>query len=128
MKSILYVGATLMIGASIYGFVDYKQTKDKKEFKRMYTESPAEEPTLVDAKESVVPPADKKEIKETKKMVASNTSDGKKKTTVKTARKKKKINSDMFSRGSMEERYIEPVKAEEIKIKPDTKKTEIKEQ
>lgn len=38
MKSILYVGATLMIGASIYGFVDYKQTKQKKEFKSMYTE------------------------------------------------------------------------------------------
>ncbi|MCY7311445.1 MAG: hypothetical protein LH619_11755 [Chitinophagaceae bacterium] len=38
MKSILYVGATLMIGASIYGFVDYKQTHGKKEFKEMYAE------------------------------------------------------------------------------------------
>ncbi len=128
MKSILYVGATLMIGASIYGFVDYKQTKDKKEFKKMYTESPAIEPTIIDEKESVVTPAGKEEMKvtDTKNTVASNSSDGKKKTTVKTARKKKKINSEMFSRGSMEERYIEPVKTGEIK--PDTKKTEIKEQ
>ena len=38
MKSMLYVGATLMIGASIYGFVDYKQTHNKKEFKEMYSE------------------------------------------------------------------------------------------
>jgi hypothetical protein len=41
MKSILYVGATLMIGASIYGFVDYKQTQGKKEFKEMYAEEKA---------------------------------------------------------------------------------------
>ena len=38
MKSILYVGATLMIGASIYGFVDYKETSQKDEFTGMYTE------------------------------------------------------------------------------------------
>jgi len=117
-----------MIGASIYGFVDYKQTKDKKEFKKMYTESPAEEPTIIDEKESVVATAGKEEMKvtDTKNTVASNTSEGKKKTAVKTVRKKKKINSEMFSRGSMEERYIEPVKTGEVK--PDTKKTEIKEQ
>lgn len=38
MKSVLYVGATLMIGASIYGFVDYKQTSRQKEFTNMYAE------------------------------------------------------------------------------------------
>jgi hypothetical protein len=36
MKSILYVGATLMIGASIYGFVDYNKTSRSKEFRDMY--------------------------------------------------------------------------------------------
>jgi len=36
MKSILYVGATLMIGASIYGFVDYKKTSHSKTFTGMY--------------------------------------------------------------------------------------------
>ena len=46
MKSILYVGATLMIGASIYGFVDYKQTQGKKEFKEMYAEE--KEPVIMD--------------------------------------------------------------------------------
>lgn len=38
MKSMLYIGATLMVGASIYGFVDYQQTHAKKEFKEMYVE------------------------------------------------------------------------------------------
>ena len=44
MKSVLYVGATLMIGASIYGFVDYKQTSHKKEFTNMYVEEKVKEP------------------------------------------------------------------------------------
>ncbi len=47
MKSILYVGATLMIGASIYGFVDYKQTRNKKEFKEMYQEEKAITPVEI---------------------------------------------------------------------------------
>jgi hypothetical protein len=38
MKSMLYIGATLMIGASIYGFADYRQTHNKKEFREMYAE------------------------------------------------------------------------------------------
>ena len=47
MKSILYVGATLMIGASIYGFVDYEKTKNKKEFTDMYKEAEVTEPVIV---------------------------------------------------------------------------------
>ena len=47
MKSILYVGATLMIGASIYGFVDYKQTQNKKEFKEMFVEEKEKVPAVV---------------------------------------------------------------------------------
>jgi hypothetical protein len=51
MKSILYVGATLMIGASIYGFVDYKKTKQAKEFTSMYEGEKKKEPVvLVDNK------------------------------------------------------------------------------
>lgn len=38
MKSVLYVGATLMIGASVYGFVDSKQASKSKEFTGMYVE------------------------------------------------------------------------------------------
>lgn len=53
MKSMLYVGATLMIGASIYGFVDYKQTHGKKEFREMYAEEKKTTPVAVPAKEEI---------------------------------------------------------------------------
>ena len=55
MKSILYVGDTLMIGASIYGFVDYKQTSQKKEFTSMYAEEKATEPVEITATEKTKP-------------------------------------------------------------------------
>ena len=55
MKSILYVGATLMIGTSIYGFVDYKQTSQKKEFTSMYAEEKATEPVEITATEKTKP-------------------------------------------------------------------------
>jgi hypothetical protein len=47
MKSIMYVGATLMIGASIYGFVDYEKTKNQKGFTDMYKETEVTEPVIV---------------------------------------------------------------------------------
>ena len=53
MKSMLYGGATLMIGASIYGFVDYKQTHGKKEFREMYAEETKRTPVAVPAKEEI---------------------------------------------------------------------------
>ena len=55
MKSILYVGATLMIGASIYGFVDYKKTSHSKEFTGMYE---SKEPVIV--KENPATPVEEK--------------------------------------------------------------------
>lgn len=107
MKSILYVGATLMIGASIYGFVDYQRTSHKKEFKAMYNEPEVKEPakdvnektTLVDNKTVVVKEAtaDEKKIsttvaaKETKKVIK---------------KKKRKLSTKLFSRGALDERYI----------------------
>ncbi len=56
----LYVGATLMIGASIYGFVDYKQTSNKKEFTSMYEEKKTKNPVVVE--EKTVPVTEKKEV------------------------------------------------------------------
>lgn len=47
MKSILYVGATLMIGASIYGFVDYKKTSQHKTFTGMYDPNELKEPVVI---------------------------------------------------------------------------------
>ena len=53
MKTILYVGAALMIGASIYGFVDYKKTSRQKEFKKMYDSQETVSP-IVDKEKTVV--------------------------------------------------------------------------
>ena len=50
MKSILYVGATLMIGASIYGFVDYKKTSQQKEFTGMYESNEINSPEIKEVK------------------------------------------------------------------------------
>jgi hypothetical protein len=36
MKPLLYIGVTLMIGAGIYGFVDFKNKKKSKEFQSLY--------------------------------------------------------------------------------------------
>ena len=38
MKAILYIGAVLMTGASVYGFVDYKKSSRNKDFTRLYEE------------------------------------------------------------------------------------------
>ena len=61
MKSILYVGATLMIGASIYGFVDYKKTSHKKEFTTMYEKKKGKEPVFI-ADKKITEPAPIKEV------------------------------------------------------------------
>ncbi|SRR5258706_8360422 len=70
MKSVLFVAATLMIGASIYGFVDYSKTSRHKEFKSMYDETETRQPVAMKVKETpgVIQPVtiSKKEIVETK--------------------------------------------------------------
>jgi hypothetical protein len=115
MKSVLYVGATLMIGASIYGFVDYKKTQHKEGFKTMYTE--LKEPVTEPATEPVA----EKVVTENKLIATNNTSDTKtvaeKKKTVpakkiqKKTKKKRKINARLFSRGGLDDRLIEePIK------------------
>ncbi len=62
MKKMLYAGAALMIGASVYGFVDYKRTSQKKEFKSMYVEEKKDPaPVIIDNKKVSV---DKTELNE----------------------------------------------------------------
>ena len=122
MKSILYVGATLMIGASIYGFVDYKKTSQKKEFSTMYGEE-KKKAVVVIADNKTTEPVMKKEIKEIEKPVA-DIKVPEKNNAVKKVKKKKKLSANLFSRA--------PIREEEIEIKmldkPAMKKTENKEQ
>ncbi|MBL0336381.1 MAG: hypothetical protein IPP73_14015 [Chitinophagaceae bacterium] len=75
MKSILYIGATIMIGASIYGFVDYQKTSRNREFKKMYTEPVAKEPVVSDNK-TVTTEISTNETE--KKVVNTNTGEEKK--------------------------------------------------
>ncbi len=58
MKSILYFGAALMIGASIYGFVDYSKTSHNKKFSNMYETKEVKEPVIM--KEDPVPVTEEK--------------------------------------------------------------------
>ncbi len=106
MKSILYVGATLMIGASIYGFVDYKRTSHRKEFSKMYTDKEVKTP-LADA--------EKKEPVKEVSMITKDEADTKKAILTKTETqglkfkkgKKKKLDYKLFSRAPLEEKYID---------------------
>ncbi len=117
MKSILYAGAALMVAAGIYGIVDAKQNSSKKEFKAMYEEKKVAEPeeTIVEKKIAVV---GKEEIKPaptnyTKKAVVKNTITKKKKAVAK--KKKRSFSTKLFSRGGLDERFVEPKKIEPIK-------------
>jgi hypothetical protein len=150
MKSILYVGATLMIGASIYGFVDYKKTRQKKEFTRMY-EAPEEkeavvvtetkiepavvaEPAVVVTKKTVAREKtgalkSKVEISAAEKMETAPvlvTTSVKETTSAKKFKqaKKKKLDYRLFSRARPRE--IPEIIAEPVKV--ETKTAEIKEQ
>lgn len=103
----MYIGAALMIGAGIYGFVDYKKKNQNKEFQSLYTEEQKKE--VKEAVTADVAPAaiaapvvtEKKEtVVENKETAAVSKQVGKK--------KNKKLNSKQFSRAALEE-YIEEV-------------------
>lgn len=116
MKSVLYVAAVLMIGASIYGFVDYSKTKGSKEFDTMYKEKEKTDLVIVEERK---PPSDvvavsKKELpgsikKNPEKVVKEHTV----KRPVSKLKKKRKINYKSFSRAPLREEEI--VEVPEIK-------------
>lgn len=112
MKSIFYAGAILMIGASIYGFVDYKKTSRNKEFKNMYAEKKVSEPEPVNINDVAAPVTNIEEKNSSVKKKETKTTVVKNKKSVKKARKTRKFNTELFSRGAMDERYIEPIKEE----------------
>jgi hypothetical protein len=114
MKSILYAGAALMISASIYGFVDYKKTKNNKEFKNMYTGEEVSQPVAIPEKDGVIPVMESME--ETKSIMPAKgtkealvlkevinyetTEEPMKKSKVK---KQKKLDAELFSRAPLRE-------------------------
>ena len=118
MKSILYIGATIMIGASIYGFFDYQKTSRNREFKKMYTEPVAKEPVVSDNK-TVTTEISTNETE--KKVVNTNTGEEKKTAVAKVKKnKRKKIRISDFSRG--------PIRDEDLVVPEEPKKAENKQQ
>jgi hypothetical protein len=113
-----------MIGASIYGFVDYKKTSHNQEFKSLYSEKKAVEQDLVLENKITEPVTEKEEKKisgkttDVKNTIVKNNSSKQKKSTG-SIKKKRTFNSKMFSRGGLEDRFIAP--------KEITKKVEVKE-
>jgi hypothetical protein len=107
MKPLLYIGATLMVGAGIYGFVDYNKASQDKEFRSLYTGEEKKE-VKIPVETSVFPPlvtaslvAEKKEtVSSDKKTVAV------KRKTMK--KKSRKMNSKMFSRAPLREEMEVP--------------------
>jgi hypothetical protein len=134
-----------MIGASIYGFVDYKKTSHNKEFTNMYEEKNVTEPVAVVTNNKAEPAVKKegsnnrvatkekkavtkkpaveneetvvpiKPIAEDQKMVATETKEIEKVSvdvpvskTSTIEKKKRRLNTKLFSRGALDERYIEP--------------------
>ena len=134
MKSILYVGATLMIGASIYGFVDYNKTRNKKEFKNMYTDKAVTQP-VVEKKlstismEKIETPVDDKKITDVNTNVSNTTTIGKIIAKIK-KQNKRTFSTRLFSRGALDEKYIkeEKLKPAEPNTKTESGKIENKEQ
>jgi hypothetical protein len=108
MKSMLYIGAALMAGAAIYGFVDYNKTNQTKEFGSLYKEA---EKKTSGTEEVVIP--EKKTITHVKYNEASPAINEKKETTTKEksnpannkkkATKDKKLNYKLFSRAPLRE-------------------------
>ena len=126
MKSILYAGAVLMTGACIYGFVDYRKTSNRKEFKSLYrTEVTSSKSALspeqvrkvnaiakVNEKTKISEPLARfsdvgkmESVKETKEVKAVNG--------IRTSKKRRNLNYKLYSRAALE-RYEPPVVAEEV--------------
>ena len=122
MKSILYVGATLMIGAGIYGFVDFKKTNRNKEFTKMYDSKKVTEltatPLKINSAENAVVT---KEIFAEEKIATVKDQTIKEEKTLQKKKpgtvKKKKLNYKLFSRAPLKRRYIDKeFKAETLKV------------
>lgn len=126
MKKFLLVGTVLMVGVSIYGFVDYSKTKQSKEFSKMY-----DEPVVKNAEDITTknePVISKEEIVVEKKEAVKNSNVSKpafvKKPVKRKIQKPRKVNYKSFSRGSLREEAV--IVKDDSKTEP--RKAVVKEQ
>lgn len=104
MKVILYVGAVLMTGASIYGFIDYQKTSHDKAFTNLY--SIKEPAAVIETKQSAAETKTVAATPEPAKTEAAPAKPVKAKSGL-VKKKRKKISSEMFSRKAMVE-FVPP--------------------
>lgn len=117
MKSIMYIGAALMIGAGIYGFVDYKEKSHSRELQSLYTKEKKKEviePLPAKAEPAVITVPEATEQKEPNVEVDKTPTPAKKAL----KKKKEKVNLRQFSRAALEKemeetRLPEPASKEE---------------
>jgi hypothetical protein len=118
MKSIVYAGAALMIGASIYGFVDYKKTSQRKEFQLLYTGKektktvdPVQVTSMSEKDEKAIDESLPNPVAETKTTeIRKNPETGKKTNPLKEKKRDRKLNYKKFSRAALEREFVEPEK------------------
>jgi len=115
MKSILYIGAVLMTGACIYGFVDYRKTSNRKEFKSLYRTEAASTKTALSPQqvrdinaiekvnERVKIAGPVKELSDANKIEpAKGTTEVKFVNGTRKSSKRKKLNYKLYSRAALE--------------------------
>lgn len=105
MKTLIYTGAVLMIGAGIYGFVDYKNKEGNKRFENLYKNESTDvadvKPIPVVEKEPVievkVEPKKEEVVRNMPEVIPAK----------KTFKKKKRVfNTKLFSRAALDERVF----------------------
>jgi hypothetical protein len=133
MKSILYVGAVLMTGACIYGFVDYRKVNNNKEFKSLYrSETTATKASALEEEASNIKNIEKGSQKaipavpvSTTKLAAGDMpesptlNEAKSVGSKRKATKRKELNYKLYSRAALQER---PVRLPEVEIETPGKK------
>lgn len=111
MKPILYAGAIIMIGASTYGFADYKKTVRNKAFKNMYQENEKKGPVVEKKNEPTATFTEPNEISldenmSEEKLVTDKTAienTGAKDEKSSERKKGKKLDAELFSRAPLKE-------------------------
>jgi hypothetical protein len=109
MKSILYVSAGLMISASVYGFVDYSQTKNNLEFSKMYESADVRVEPVIRESGGIITQVAKKEQLTKQESIAIKKQDRVgsevKKVTSKNKRSKS-ISAELFSRAPLKQEHF----------------------
>ena len=112
MRSVLFVAAALMIGASVYGFIDYSKTSRQKQFKSMYKEQSTEESATNDEPPVVAKP--EVPVKDEPVTVVEDRAVTK---PVKRLKKRRTVSIESFSRAPLREKKEVVIETNDVKAK-----------